>query len=233
MTDKHEPERGGRKNDDARDEAYYAEEAAHARPVTPEYEGERLIFDALRSDLPAARERREAEPETPAERRGEEVLGVGGALAGAALGVVAGPLGIAIGGIAGAVGGWWAGRVAVDVAGAITGEDDRLYREHYEHSETAPADQPYEGVRTAYFLGHVARHNPAYRGRRFEEVEPELACAWTPELARTHGEWQRVRTFVREGYLWREQHERLGGSPRVMSPTEEARDILHRDDTAI
>lgn len=233
MTSKDERERGGKQNDDARDEARYAEEAAHARPVTPEYEGERLIFDALRSDLPAARERREAEPETPAERRGEEAFGIGGAVAGAALGVVGGPLGIAIGGIAGAAGGWWAGRVAVDVANAITGEDDRLYREHYEHSGMAPADRPYEGVRTAYFLGHVARHNPAYRGRKFEEVEPELARGWTPELARTHGEWERVRPFVEEGYLRREQHERLGGSPRVMSPTEAARDTLHRDDTAI
>src|SRR5215213_9390894 len=69
-----------------------------------------------------------------ADQVGEGVGGIGGALAGAAIGTVAGPIGSLIGGIAGAVGGWWTGRAVSEAASALTEDDDRYYRSHYESS---------------------------------------------------------------------------------------------------
>lgn len=226
-----------------RDEEEYREEAKHAGKVSPEYTGERLIFDELRGEPepPDAAERAAMGdlaapvegPETKAELLGEGVGGASGAIAGAALGSLAGPVGTVIGVIAGAVGGWWAGRAVVDVASGISADDDAAYRSHYDASDARPADRAYEDVRPAYHLGHVARANPEYEGRAFEEIEPLLERGWTEVLRGRHGEWHVVRAFVREGYVHRERHQRLGGTPRTMTPTERALDRLRSDDTGL
>jgi hypothetical protein len=225
------------------EEARYEEEARHAGNVMPEYQGERLLFDELRDEPnpDIAGEQRMMGPlaapvedkETTPELVGEGVGGASGAIVGAAVGSLAGPLGAAVGAIAGAVGGWWAGRAVVDVASGISSDEDLAYRAQYESSPERRADQRYEDVRPAYHLGHLARLNPDYAGRSFEEIEPDLERGWTEELRAQCGAWSTIRTFAREGYLRREQHERLGGTPRTMSPTEAAREKLHRDDTAI
>jgi hypothetical protein len=232
-----------RAEEERRDEQEYREEARHARPVSPEYQGEPLIFDEIRD---------EAGPETPEERRvrgpyaapveepptGTELVGEGaggasGGLVGAALGSLAGPLGTAIGAIAGAVGGWWAGRAVVDAASGVSAEEERAWRDHFESSDQRLADRGYEQARPAYHIGRLARMNPEYEGRSFDEVDAELSHAWTRDLCSRYGEWPTVRSFVREGYMRRDRRERLGGEPRTMSPTEEALDRLHSDDGAI
>ncbi|HEU4641545.1 MAG TPA: hypothetical protein VFS44_03755 [Gemmatimonadaceae bacterium] len=226
-----------------RDDEEYLEEAKHAGEVAPEYTGERLIFDELRNEpeepTPAERAAMGPEaapvegPETNAELLGEGVGGASGAIVGAALGSFAGPVGTVIGVIAGALGGWWAGRAVVDVASGISADEDAAYREHYEGSDARLADRGYEEARPAYHLGRIARGNPEYGGRSFEEVEPVLERGWTEELRGRYGEWHVVRAFVREGWVHRERHERLGGTPRTMTPTERALDRLHSDDSAI
>lgn len=226
-----------------REEEEYEEEARHAQPVSPEYQGEPLIFDQLRDeDRAETPEERRARgpfaspvegPATGAELVGEGVGGASGGLVGAALGSLAGPLGTAIGAIAGAVGGWWAGRAVVDVASGVSAEEEDAYRTHYENSDARLADRSYEQVRPAYHIGRLARMNPDYLGRSFDEVDAELSHAWTRDLCARYGEWPTVRHFVREGYMHRERHQRLGGEPRTMAPTEEALDKLHSDDGAI
>lgn len=230
-----------RRAEERRDEEEYREAARHARPVSPEYQGEPLIFDELRD---------EPGPETPEERRvrgpyaapveenatgpelvGEGVGGASGGLVGAALGSLAGPLGTAIGAIAGAVGGWWAGRAVVDAASGVSAEEEDEWRDHYESSEQRLADRSYEQARPAYHIGRLARLNPDYEGRSFDEIDAELSHAWTRDFCDRYGEWSTARHFVREGYMRRERHERLGGEPRTMAPTEEARERLHSDDT--
>jgi hypothetical protein len=218
-----ERRRDDERDEERRDEEEYREEARHAQPVTPEYQGEHLIFDDLRNEPttdPDA-ERREMgplaapveEPATADELLGEGVGGASGAVVGAAVGSLAGPLGAVVGGFAGAVGGWWAGRAVVDVASGITNEDDAAYREHYEHADSRMADHAYEDVRYAYHLGHIARWNPEYRGRPFEEVEGELARAWTEDLRGRHGDWAVVRHFVRVGYMRSALPEPARGAP--------------------
>lgn len=226
-----------------RDDEEYREQAKHAGVVPPEFQGERSFFDELRDEPepPPPEERRAMgpmaapveEPETKQELLGEGVGGASGAIVGAAVGAIAGPVGALVGAVAGAVGGWWAGRAVVDAASGLSAEEDERYRAHWEGDESRAADRGFEDVRPVYHLGRLARENPDYAGRSFEEIEPELERGWTDELQRRHGAWIVVRRYVREGYVHRERHDRLGGTPRTMSPTERALDRLHEDDTAI
>jgi hypothetical protein len=150
-------------------------------------------------------ERREAadeplhEQSKKAQIAGGAASGLGGAAAGAGAGViVGGPIGAAIGAIAGAVGGWWVGHASV-VAGDWTDHDEAYYRER--HQELGgPADRTFETSRPAYQLGHVASRNPDYKGRTFDEIEPELRRGWTDELRDRHGTWDSAREHARVGY---------------------------------
>lgn len=167
------------------------------------------------------------------------VGGVGGAAAGAAVGtVVAGPIGTAIGAIAGAIGGWWAGQAST-VATDFKDVDDDRYRGDYDASESRLADRRYEDVRPAYQLGHIARRNPEYRGRAFDEIESDLQKGWTEDLRSRHGNWSQVRAHVRSAYSHNPDLEPETVSERtVIRASETARDRLAggrggltRDDT--
>lgn len=131
---------------------------------------------------------------------GEAAGGVGGVLTGAAIGSVAGPVGTVIGGIAGAVGGWWAGRAIAEAAESLTDEDDTFYRKHYETSSTRSADRTYDHVRPAYHIGHIASRNPEYKGRTWDEVEPQLARGWSDDVSTRHGSWESMKGYAREGF---------------------------------
>jgi hypothetical protein len=112
--------------------------------------------------------------------------------------VVGGPVGAAIGAIAGAVGGWWVGHASV-VAADWTDHDEAYFREHH-RGLAGPDDRAFEVSRPAYHLGQIASRNPDYRGRRFDEIEPELRLGWTDELREKYGTWDAVRDRVRVGY---------------------------------
>jgi hypothetical protein len=68
------------------------------------------------------------------------------------------------------------------------------------------ASDGFERARPGYQLGHVARQNPAYKGRSFTEVEPELRKVWESR-AQTQGSaydssssWPEVRGYVDFAY---------------------------------
>jgi hypothetical protein len=125
---------------------------------------------------------------------------VAGAAAGAAAGTVtAGPVGTIIGALVGAVGGGLAGLGAADEA-QPTADDEEYYRTHHRGATSGLADAAYERARPAYHLGHVAALNPDWRGRRFEEVEPELRRAWSDDVRARHGEWSAASPFARAAY---------------------------------
>jgi len=131
---------------------------------------------------------------------GEAAGGVSGVLTGAAIGSVGGPIGTIIGGIAGAMGGWWSGRAISEAAGALTDDDDKHYRSHYESSTTRAPDRSYDHARPAYHLGHVASRNPDYNGRSWEEVEPHLRHGWSDDVSTKHGAWDTMSGYAREGF---------------------------------
>jgi hypothetical protein len=128
-----------------------------------------------------------------AEKIGEGVGGVGGTLAGAGIGSLAGPVGTVIGGIAGAVGGWWAG----EKAGRAIEDMDR-HEDHYRthHKQLDRKDVDYDEARIGYGVGHVAGRNPDYRGRSFDDVENDLRRGWKYDKR----DYDAMRPFVRTGY---------------------------------
>jgi hypothetical protein len=127
--------------------------------------------------------------------------GLGGAAAGAALGAMAGPVGAVLGGLAGAVGGWWAGKEIAEATSSFDKEEEH-YRSHYESDPGRPADRRYEDVRPYYMIGHVAAHNPDYRSREFDEIEPELRKGWGDH---SHGrlDWTGGRSYARTAFTRR------------------------------
>lgn len=133
-----------------------------------------------------------------ADHVGEAAGGIGGVTAGAAIGSMAGPLGTVIGGIVGALGGWWTGRAVAEAVTAVTTDDDSYYRTHYESSPSKLADRPYDQVRPAYYLGHIASRNPDYRSRSFDEIETDLRTGWSHNDR--FGSWDSMRNFASEGY---------------------------------
>lgn len=131
-----------------------------------------------------------------ADHVGEAAGGISGVAAGAAIGSAAGPIGTVIGGIVGAMGGWWTGRAVAEAATAVTTDDDKYYRSHYDR--TPIADRRYDDVQPAYHLGHIASRNPDYRARSFEEIEGDLRGGWSRNA--NLGSWDSVRGYAREGY---------------------------------
>lgn len=162
-----------------------------------------LIHDVNDGKIERAKDRALGKHEGPPDTAGmvgHAAGGVAGALTGAAVGSTVGPVGTLVGGIAGALGGWWTGRAIAEAAEALTEEDEAYYRQHYESDAARPADRSYEHARPAYHLGHIASRNPHYRGRPWEEVEPELRRGWSDEVSRQHGSWDSLRGFARAGY---------------------------------
>ncbi len=131
---------------------------------------------------------------------GEAVGGIGGVLAGAAIGSAVGPIGTIIGGIAGAMGGWWSGRAVTEAASSVTKNDDEYYRGHYESSSSKMADRSYDDVKPAYHFGHVAAHNPDYANKNWNDVSTDMKRGWTADHAKKYGEWSAVSAYAGEGY---------------------------------
>jgi hypothetical protein len=52
----------------------------------------------------------------------------------------------------------------------------------------------------AWQLGYDAARNPAFAGKRFDEIEDQLLKTWSNDLRDSHGEWASVRGFAQEAY---------------------------------
>jgi hypothetical protein len=132
-----------------------------------------------------------------ANKVGQGLGGATGAAAGAGIGALGGPIGMVIGALAGAAGGWWAGKNVSEAAGDFDDETDAHYRRVHSESE---ASRDYDEVRPYYQFGRVARSNPDYEGRAFEDVEPELRKGWEGSAQEKYGRWDDVRPYVNRGY---------------------------------
>ncbi len=195
---------------------------------TPVGEGDPMD-DATEKLADAASLERHAEPADAGDMVGEGVGGAAGGITGAAVGALFGPVGAVIGGIAGAVGGWWAGRTVSEAVEGFGEDEDEYFRSHYEGADSRLGDRSYEDVRPAYQLGYVARHNPSYRERAFDEIEPELSRGWTGAICERAGEWEQARPFARAAYERRPLEEST--PERIGETTSQFRERL-RDESA-
>jgi len=122
--------------------------------------------------------------------------GAGGAAAGAAIGgAVAGPPGALAGGAIGAVAGGLGGKAAAEAVNPTV--EDSYWRENYKTRPYASKDS-YDRWRPAY--KHGWQSYGKYRGRKFEEVEPDLRRDWerTPEAAGLS--WESAKNATRDAW---------------------------------
>ena len=114
---------------------------------------------------------------------------------GSAVSAASGVVGTMVGKIAGRVGGWW--ESAREAVAELPEEEQQACRVHFEAYEVRPAGMTYERALPGYTLGYMAAGNPDYRGRAFEEVEPDLRHGFAGE---TGTDYDTVRDFTRYGY---------------------------------
>jgi len=128
----------------------------------------------------------------PTVGRGAEMAmsGTGAALSGAS-----GVVGTIIGKIAGRVGGWW--ESAREAVAEISEEDRKACMVHFEAYEVRPSGMTFEHALPGYTLGYVAARNPGYRGRRFEDIEPDLRHGFTEGPS---ADYAALRDFARFSY---------------------------------
>ncbi|SDM31790.1 hypothetical protein SAMN05428957_104182 [Oryzisolibacter propanilivorax] len=117
----------------------------------------------------------------------------GGAAAGAAVGGMTGPVGAVVGAAAGAV------------IGAIAGEstkvdpvvEDKYWRDNYA-SRPYISGGTYDDYGPAYTYG--VNSYTKYPGRRFDDVETDLARDWNNARGRSSLEWERAKYATRDAW---------------------------------
>ena len=123
---------------------------------------------------------------------------VGGMAAGAVAGMAAGPVGSLVGAVAGAVGGAVMGGGAGHAANPTPTSDDDYWREHYASRPYVRPGSRYEDYAPAYRYGAAAHGQ--HRGRRWEDVEPELRTNWARARGDSSLEWDHARDASRDAW---------------------------------
>jgi hypothetical protein len=123
--------------------------------------------------------------------------GIGGAVAaGAAAGSAVGPVGTVVGAAVGAVVGGLVGKgVAEHVNPTV---EETYWREHYASRPYVPAGTKYEEFAPAYRFGWEVRQR--YAGKRFDEVENQLAQDWDRSRGKSKLDWQKAREASRDAW---------------------------------
>ena len=118
----------------------------------------------------------------------------GGLAAGAALGAAAGPVGAVAGAVVGGLLGGLAGKEVGEQIDPTS--QDAYWRENYRNRSYVEPDAKYEAYQPAYQYGWESRGRHA--GRRFDEVEPELAQGWSK--TKSNLTWDRAKHATRDAW---------------------------------
>ena len=154
---------------------------------------------------------RDANPDPITGEPGSHPLGTGmgaaitGAAAGVAGGALAGPLGAVAGAAIGAVAGGYAGK-AVEEEFDPTAED-AYWQANYRTRPYVERNTDYEAYRPAYRYGWESMNQ--HRGRRFDEVEPELEKGWSSQKSHSTLGWAKAREAARDA--WDRVERGIGG----------------------
>ncbi|HZN69541.1 MAG TPA: hypothetical protein VFB66_29975 [Tepidisphaeraceae bacterium] len=127
--------------------------------------------------------------------------GAAGAAAGAAIGAVAtgpaAPIGAVAGAVIGAVAGGLAGKGVAEAVNPTA--EDAYWRESHKTRPYVQSDYTYDDdYRPAYQYGWESRSR--YQGRRFEDVEPDLASNWERAKGRSRLGWERAKEATRDAW---------------------------------
>ena len=123
--------------------------------------------------------------------------GAGGAAAGAAIGgAVGGPPGALVGGAIGAVAGGLAGKGAAEKVNPTV--EDAYWRDNYSSRPYVRDRASYDEYQPAYRVGWESATE--HRGRRFDEVEPEIEKRWSTSRGNSRLEWSDARNAARDAW---------------------------------
>jgi hypothetical protein len=164
--------------------------AGRVARAEPDVEMERKVDGATEGALHAVGGALRAAAPTVG-RGAEVVVGATGSL----LSTISGPLGFLVGKIAGRVGGWWDS--ASQAIAELPEHEQEACRVHFEAYTVRPGGLTFEEALPSYALGYVAARNPTYRGRGFDEIEPDLRHGFGSEPDR---DFDSLRDFTRFGY---------------------------------
>lgn len=124
-----------------------------------------------------------------------------GAVTGATVGAVGGPVGMAAGAVVGGIIGAAAGD---SIAEAVNPTE---YQDHWKKSyQTTPyysSGREWNDYEPAYKLGYNGFG--ANRGRRFEEIEPDLERNWEATKGNSRLAWSEAKGAVRDGWHYVER----------------------------
>lgn len=132
---------------------------------------------------------------------GEGTGAATGAITGAAIGSAGGPVGALVGAAVGAVVGAKAGGAVAETVNPTTYSDH--FRERYNTAPYFRAGQEWSDYAPAYQYGYD--NYGAHAGRKFDEVEPDLARNWDTTRAGSRLAWGDAREAVRDGWHYIER----------------------------
>ena len=128
---------------------------------------------------------------------GAGVGATGGGVAGAAIGAaVGGPVGAAVGAVVGGVAGAYGGRGVAEAVNPTV--EEQYWRENHAAQSWASADRPYEHFAAAYRTGYQGVMK--YAGKKYEEVETDLALDYQKHDPTTALPWDRARPAVKAAW---------------------------------
>jgi hypothetical protein len=161
------------------------------------------------------KEPRDTNPDPLTGEPGSHPVGAGvgaavtGAAAGAAGGALGGPVGAVAGAVIGGVAGGYAGKAVEESLDPTI--EDAYWRENYRTRPYAESGREYDYYRPAYQYGWESYGQ--YRGRAFEEVEPELSRGWSDRSQSSSLTWEKAKQAVRDSWE-RLEHSTTGDSLR-------------------
>jgi hypothetical protein len=120
----------------------------------------------------------------------------GGAAVGAAVGSVGGPVGTAVGAAVGGIAGGLAGKGVAEAINPTV--EDEYWRGNYSSRPYVRGGEGYETYAPAYRYGWESY--AAYRGRPFDEVEPDLRAEWERSGRSRELTWDRAKEATRDAW---------------------------------
>ncbi len=132
---------------------------------------------------------------------GEGTGAATGAIAGAAIGSAAGPAGSLVGAAVGAVVGAKAGGGIAEAVNPTEYTDH--FRTRYESAPYYSSGRNWSDYSPAYQYGYD--QYPSYAGRKFDEVENDLARGWDKTKAESRLAWDEARDAVRDSWHYIER----------------------------
>lgn len=127
---------------------------------------------------------------------GTGVGAAAGGAAGAAIGAIGGPVGIAVGAVVGAVAGGLGGKATAEAIDPTV--EDTYWAKTYKSRPYSSSTVEYKEFRPAYRYGW--ENASRYSGKRFDDVESDLARDWRNRRDGSTLDWDAARPAVRDAW---------------------------------